>query len=287
MANNTKSYLQDRKVILKPIVKQGGMNPKGHDGEFMYTGTEVDFVLPYNINKGRLESILTPDEQKYFEELLDEDLSIHKKVDNYWYKFGIKVRKDDNLMQRGYELDLNDPIDYLRWKLLQVQPIVAPSWEARNDKGEYRFALVDEAQLNEAKSQRADRKKEAYMFLGSIENSRSKMYDFLRVMGKKPSPTATPEFLKGAIDDLIENPKTLSEVLAVIHDENYDMKLFVEDAVEVGAIEKRQRKYYLPGGDPINPADPTLNGTIAVLKEYKRDTDDIYLKILTQINESK
>lgn len=281
------NFLEDRKVILKPISKPGGMNPKGHDGEFMYSGTEVHFVLPYNIRKGRLESILTREEQEFFEKVLNEDLSIHNKVDNYWNTFTVKIRKDDRLMRNGYELDLSDPIDNLRWRLLKIQAHVAPSWNERHDRGEYTFALVNEEEMVESRAKVADKKKDAYIFLGKVESSPSKMINFLRVCGKRPSNTATVSFLKGEIDKLIEDPKTIDLVLSIINDENYDMKLFIEDAIEVGAITKKGKKYFLQGGDVINANDPTLEGTVSQMNIYKRDTDDIYLRIDKQIKNSK
>jgi hypothetical protein len=279
-------FLEDRKVILKPIMKPGLMNGAGHDGEFMYTGTEIHFCLPYNIKKGRLESILSREEQAFFEHELGENLSIHNKVDNYWNKFFVKIRKDDRLMRSGYDLDLNDVMDNLRWRLLKTQPHVAPSWNERYDRGEYTFALVNESELVESKARITDKRKEAYKFLGKIGTSPSKMINFLRVYGKKPSKTATVDFLNAEIDKLIENAATIDSVLRIINDDNYEIKLFIEDAIEIGAILKKGRKYFLQGGDAINENDPSLDGTVSQLKIYKRDTDDIYLRIDTQIKKS-
>lgn len=281
-----KNYLENRKVILKPIIKPGGMNPAGHDGEFMYTGSEVHFVLPYNIKKGRLETILTKDEQAFFENELNEDLSIHNKKDNYWHAFTVKIRKDDKLMDTGYEMDLSDPIDNLRWRLLKIQSHVAPSWEDRYKRGEYKFVLVSEDEMTDSRALIADKRKDAYMFLGRIENSPKKMKDFLRVYGKRPSETASVNFLKGEIDKLIDDTNTIDSVIKIINDSDYEMKLFIEDAVDVGAILKKGRKYYMQGGDAINENDPSLEGTVKQLTEYKRDTDDIYLRIDNQIKNS-
>lgn len=282
-----KIFLEDRKVILKPVVKPGGMNPKGHDGEFMYSGTEVHFVLPYNINRGRLQTILSKEEQKFFEDALDEDLSIHAKENNFWHTFRIKIRKDDRLMKSGYELDLSDPIDNLRWKVLKLCPNVAPSWNERYNRGEYSFALADIHELTENLAKMADKRKKAYKFFGKIDTSKKKMRDFLRVYGKTASESSTLDFLNGAIDALIDNKSTIDRVIEIIDDEDYEMKLFIEDAVECGALRKETGKYLLQGGDSINKLDPTLRGTVEQMKLYKRDTDDIYLKISTQIKNSK
>ena len=280
-----KTFLENKKVILKPIVKAGGMNAEGHDGHFMYTGTEVQFVLPYNAKKGRLETILTPEEQDFFEEVLDEDLSIHKKKDNFWHSFRIRIRKDDKLMEMGYELDLSDPIDNLRWRVLKLNPAIAPSWVERNKRGEYKFALVDANELIETKARKTDKKKKAYIWLGSVEHSPSKMINFLRVYGVKPAPDANPTWLKQEIDKYIEND--LDKVLKIIDDKDYNMKLFIEDAVDAGAIVKKNRKYFLPGGDPINDNDPSLKGTVSALNKYKEEGDDIYLRIEAQIENDK
>lgn len=280
-------FLEDRKVILRPVTKPGGMNPAGHDGEFMYSGTEVHFILPYNIRKGRLETILNKEEERFFEDLLDENLSIHAKKDNFWNTFAVKVRKDDKLMSHGIEFDLSDPIDNLRWRLLKLQKYVAPSWKERFNRGEYQFALVDADEIVESKARMADKRKEAYMFLGKIDGSTAKMRNFLRVYGQNPSENAKSDFLKAEIDKLIDNKTTINDVLSIINDEDYDMKLFIEDAVDCGAMLKKERKYFLQGGDAINENDPSLKGTVDQMNIYKRDTDDIYLRIDTQIKNVK
>ena len=282
-----KKFLEDRKVVLRPIIKSGGMNPKGHDGEFMYSGTEIHFVLPYSIRKGRLENPLTPDEQEFFEKSLGEDLSTHKKEDNFWHTFRIKIRKDDALMQNGYELDLNDPVDYLRYKVLLIHPDVAPSWRERFRKGEYKFAMTEKDELVENTARIADKKKKAYLFLGKIDGSQERMRNFLRVYGKSVSDGANTDFLISEIDKLIEDKKNLDKVLEIIEDPNYEMKLFIEDAVECGAMLKKGRKYYLQGGDAINENDPSIVGTVEQLNKYKDEVDDIYLRMDTQIKNYK
>lgn len=282
-----KSFLEDRKIIVKPIIKAGGMNKEDHDGYFMYTGTEIQFVLPYSIKKGRLVTVLTKEEQAFFEEELDEDLSIHKKKDNFWHSFRIKLRKDEKLMSMGYELDLSDPIDNLKWRVLKEHDSIAPSWTDRNRKGSYKFALVDMDELVENKAKGTDAKKKAYIWFGGIENSKTKMRNFLRVYGNRPSDGATSDWLIGEIGSLIEDPRALKRVLSIIDDEDFAMKLFIEDAIEAGAIDKRTRKYYLPGGDPINENDSGLEGTVTALNKYKRDADEIYLRIEAQVKNNK
>ncbi len=264
------------------------MNPQGHDGHFMYSGTIVRFVVPVNVKRGTLENPLSETEQIFLEERLGEDLNIHKKgLDNYWRRFEIVIRKDDALVSNGFTLDLSDPIDYIRYKVLSIQPNVAASWEERYDRGEYTFALVDTAQMVDTEAINVDRKKEAYLFLASIENSNDKMRDFLRVFGRVTSADATTGYLKTELDKIISTTNTLNRMLAIINDENYELRLFIEDAVDCGAIVKTGNKYSLPGGDYINPVSPNLEGTLSMLKKLKKETDEIYLIIETQIKESR
>jgi hypothetical protein len=281
------SFLENKTVRLMPILKDGGMNPKGHDGEFMYSGTIVRFVVPLNVRKARLEDPLTREEKMFFEDDLDEDLNIHKKKDNYWKKFEIVIRKDDKLMNDGFEMNLEDSIDYLRYKVLLIQPNVAPSWEERFDRGEYMFALVDDsAQVNEDAA-KVDRKKDAYIFLSKVESSRDKMLSFLKVFGKRQAGNATVEFLKSEINKIIEDPINLNRMTALITDDDYDVMLFIEEAVECGAIRFSNKKYTLPGGDYLNQNNPYLGGTIEAINKLKAATDEVYLTISTQIKESK
>lgn len=278
-----------KKVKLMPIVKGGGMFEKGHDGEFMYTGTVLRMVLPYDVRHHKYPQVFDSiEEQTAFEILLGADLNMYsQKKDGFWSKFEVKIIKDDKLMKYGYVLDLSDPMDALKYRVLKHVPQIAPSWAERYDNPAYRLAMVADGELEEEIVKKVDNKKKAYMFLGKIESNKQQMIDVLRVLGEAPAKNASTEFLKSNIDNYIEDPNKLPKLLAIISDPNYEMKIFVEDAKDCGAIILRERKYYLAGGDLINPADPTLAGTISVLKKYKEETDPIYLMLLSQIENSK
>jgi hypothetical protein len=279
--------LENRVIRLRPIIRAGGMFNKEHDGAFMFTGTSIRFVLPFDARNNKWPKIFKDlDEQAAFELLLDVDLNFYKKENNFWKTFQIKITKDENLMKNGYKLDLSNPMDALRYRVLQVLPQIAPSWDVRNHDAQYKFAIVDEQEMESIRSKNVDKKKTAYIFLGKVENSKKKMSDFLRVYGLMPPADASTDWLKGQIDDLIENPKTLNVVLSIINDPNYEIKLLIEDAVLCGAIEKKNKKYLLPGGDPINSADPTLEGTVAKLITLKNETDDIYLSIKAKVEQN-
>ena len=269
------NYLINKKVKVVPVIRNGGWLPEDHDGAFMYTGCFLETCLPVDSRRKQLVQILTRDEQAFFEKelfLKPGDLSIYKKEDNYWHSFRIKLDKE------GLSLDLADPIDNLKWRVLVVEPRVAPSWEQRYASGAYTFAIKDEEIETEARYVKGSRRKDAYKFFGKIENNEEKMRNVLRVYGSDPGPKVKRKTLYNKIDELIEDDRTLDKILAVFNDPHFEMKIFIEEAIRCGAIEKKETRYYLPGGDKIG-------GTQLQAIDWLKDglNQEVYLKIKNQI----
>ncbi len=273
--SENKNYLIDKKVKVVSVPRNGGWLPEDHDGAFMFTGCYFETCLPIDARRKQLVQILTRDEQKFFEnELFLEagDLSIYKKKDNFWHTFRVKIDKE------GLALDLADPIDNLKWRVCNVAPRIASSWEQRYQSGAYIFAIKDEEVETEAKVAKANKRKDAYKFLGKIENSAEKMRNVLRVYGKDPGKSVKTSVLYTKIDELIEDDKTLTKLLSVINDTHFEMKIFLQDAIKCGVIEKNETRYYLPGGDKIG-------GTRLEAMDFLKDplNQDVYLRIKNQI----
>jgi hypothetical protein len=272
------TILIDKKIRVEPVFKrhQRSMFPAGHDGEFMYSGCRRGYPLPLDIKRNQLMTILTKEEQSFFEKELDMnpgDLSTYKKKDNFWHKFYVYIDKN------GLTLHLSDPIDNLRWRVLKVCPEVAPSWEERNNSAEFIFALVDEDYLINDEVKKSDKLKRAYKFFGSIENSAEKMRNFLVVYGKKPPLNAKMDFLKSEISKIIEF--NIDGFLAISEDKNFEMKLFIDNCLEIGALYKEGRtKVALPGGDIIGN---TMDETIEFLRNKKNS--DIYATLKAKLDQ--
>ena len=270
------AILTDKKVKVVPVYRDGGWLPEGHDGEFMFTGTQYEFDLPISIKTGRLVNILTKEEQAFFETELflnPGDLSVYKKKDNYWHTFKVKLDKEPRI------LDLSDPIDNLCYRVCMVSPHVAPNWETRYQSAAFQFALQDEEIIVQEKVTKANKKKDAYKFLGKVENNPDRMRNVLRVYGNKVAPNTSTSVMYTTIESLIDDDKSLPKLLAVINDPNFEMKIFIEDALSVGAILKDGTRYSLPGGDKIGGV---LNDVIDYFKDAVNQ--DIYLKIKNQID---
>lgn len=239
---SSQGILFDKKVVLMPVTREGGMiTDKNHVGFFMYDGTKSEFVLPLRRYGGLLQ-ILTQEEQEFFEERLRVDLSFSKKKDNYWHTFRVTITKDSNFLEKGHTLDLSDPIQNLQWRILKVNPAVAPSWEDRFEDGAYRFALTDPNHQDVAKSVKADRMKTIYRHFASIDAVSVKMYDFLSVYwmqvpkSRRPDPQSSSDVFKSMIQDIIDSDP--NGYMRVIEDTNYETKLFLNRAMAAGYIDR-------------------------------------------------
>lgn len=284
-----KGYLQNKKVYLKPVIRGGKMitSPE-HVAYFQYEGAGNWFQLP----KNKLGSLVSPfnseEEKRFFEEYLDIDLNVNKKKDNFWHTFFVKVIKDYNLMHEGYVFNLADPLDNLRYRITKLQSHVAPNWESRTSRPEYRFALVEEGYAEEKEQNETNKTIEAFTYLGSIQNSARAMKDFLGVYYmekhelRNVPEDAEKEWLKKEVRKVIDNEVDLA--LKIINDPAAKIKNFILQGIRSGAIIKSARnKYDIPG----EGVSYTYNELIAYLTSAEEIKADVYLKIAAQIKVTK
>lgn len=247
--------LFEKKVRLVAVPRAGAMiEDQKHIGYFMYEGTKVRFVLPKSRSRRTLYPLLSAKEEEFFSEALGVDLNLYAKEDNFWHTFEVIIEKNETFMKMGIVFNLEDPFDNLKWRLLKIQPSVAPSWDQRFENGEYRFALVDEDVESSEKVSKVTQKEKAYKFLSKISNSATKMYDFLAIYSlsnvrtKRPSPEASRDTLYTEMAELIED--NIKAFLAIAEDPNYETKLLIHRGIGLGAIEKKiqSRDYFTSEG---------------------------------------
>lgn len=284
-----KGYLQNKKVYLRPVIRGGKMitSPE-HVAFFQYEGASNWFQLPKNRMGVLVDPFDSEEERTFFEKALDVDLNVHKKKDNFWHTFFVKVVKDYGLMHEGYVFNLADPLDNLRWRVTKLQEMVAPSWDERTNRGEYRFALVEEGYAEEVEQSNTNKTIEAYTYLGSIQNSIPKMKDFLGVyyLEKKEMKfvpeDADKDWLKKEIKKVIESEIDIA--LKIINDSDARIKNFILQGIRAGAIIKSARnKYDIPG----EGTSYTYDELVSYLTKAEEVKDDVYLKMAAQIKVSK
>jgi len=280
-----KGYLEKGKTILKPVERAGKMiSDKAHVGYFMFDGASVHFCLPTD-EKGVLVSpFKSEEEREFFEKELDVDLNVHKKKDNFWHNFYVKLTKDATFMLDGITFDLLDPLDNIRVRILKLQSNIADGWENRYNRPEYKFVLVPDDFEDTAAEEEMDMSEKVWTYWGSIKNSPKKIKDFLNIylMHKKSSKelprNASKEFL------IKEASKVMKEdrqgVHDIITDKDAQIKLFISKAIAVGAIQKAGINKYNISGEGIHY---TLNEIVDYMKKAEETTDDIFLKIKAQI----
>lgn len=293
--------LPNTQVHVKPILRSGRWLPDGHSGSFMYDHTVLGIQVPIDRQSGRLKNPLTKAEQEYFEtqaglDMEVGDLNPYKKKDNFWHDFRVAIRKSDDIVTDKtilMTLNLNDPLQYLQYKVLQVNTapdggVVAPSWQTRLDSGTYRIALVHEGQQNIEKVKRADLMKRAYKYLSKIDSSEEAMFDFLTIYylenskSARPSEDSSKDFYYSELQDLIDTD--LAGFSKIIEDaDNYEFKLLVHRGLKIGALVMTQ-------GDKIETVDgiPVGNGLKQAIQWFKDDRhQDEYLTLKNQIELNK
>jgi hypothetical protein len=261
-------------IKVEPVYREGQWLPKGHDGEFMYTTAVRSYVLPKSLDTGQYIKILSEDEQRFFEDKLHLEkgtLSFYKKDNEFWESKQMSVRIDKN----GIKLDLADPLDNLKWRILKANVReIAHSPAERFNMPTYKFMLVDTDYEVEEKATKSDKKKLAYTEFGKLQASETKMRNFLRVYGRKAAPNATREFLVATIDTILE--QELNKFLEIVQDKSFEAKIFIDDAIEAKAIVRKGKTgYALPGGDLIGN---TLEQTIEWINDPANSTEVLTIK---------
>jgi hypothetical protein len=235
--------LENRKIVISPIIRKRAFFPKGHDGEHTYTGCHKDYGLPISLKRrAYLDPFFNKDEQAKFEELLNlkpGSLNLYDLNSKFWGDFSLSLTKE------GEILDLNNPVDALWYRVLLVNPRFANN-ESQRSNQKCDFILIDKKEEQESKNKNAALKEEAIDYFTKIKGSKQKLYDTLRLLNKKPDKDATIEALKAKILEIIEEPISATSVtnighfLKIIKDPTKDLKLFILDAVDAGEIELKR-----------------------------------------------
>jgi len=296
MANKKKPILLDKKVQIAPIERANNISIKNQYGSVdiseatMLTGSSRSIVLPTNRRTGRLVDPLTKEEREFLEEELKMDLSVYAKEDNFW-KSGqaiIKLHKTSrNLNSAVVELNLNDPYDFLLYKIALVSGRVSNSWEDRYDKADYEFVIKDLDSEHVEELKFTEIQDVVLEFLLKNKSNRSKLRGLLRIYGgteqipRGIGPDTRTDFIYNELRKLTRSNKSVQSLYNILDldEATYEMKVFIEDAIAAGSIEKFGTTYKLQGGDTIGYG---VEEVVAFLSEKKNQ--DIKLRVKNQID---
>lgn len=265
--------LRKERIIVKHVPKMSGMisNPK----HVLYGGMAENAVRYFTIPRltsGMYVNILTDSEKEFLEDIMGLEynaLSIYKKVDNFWENKMVRLTKQDNL------LDLSDPDDYIKYKILLAnKDHIAPSLEVLNDfpKATYQFVIISEGDEIKTAKDNMSTTMLCYKEFGKVENN----IDILRTIvetldGRPTSPSVKIEFLQTKVNALIQADSKL--FLKTISDPYLNTKVLIKKCIEAGLISNRGNYLYLKSDNsPLceNNQEPTLSIASQYLNSPKR-----------------
>lgn len=248
--DNLINCLQNKLVTVKFIPQPNAINNPKH---VLYGGMAERATFTVTVPKlrsGTFKNVLTDDEKDYLEAALGLEvgaLNVYNKHDNFWSnntEGGIsKVR----LNKDGNTLNLADPIDYIKYKILLAnKDLIASSMQELQDhpKATYRFVLISDTDTNtEAKTKRTI-KSRCYAEFGKIEEKADILKTVIETITGKPLASNTKlEFLQNKAWELIEaDPKVF---LSVVQDKLLETKVLIQKCIEAGLISKRANYLYL------------------------------------------
>lgn len=260
--------LRNERIYVRWVPKDNGL-PKNH----VAYGSRVDgaytsFVVPVLRSTGQYKNILTNAEKDFLEEALGLDynaLSVYKKENNYWDNYRVRI---DNAKE-GIHLDLSDPEDYIKYKvLLANSEFIAPSVQERIDrpKNTYQFEMVRESEEDSIETAKMDAKMQSYKEFMKIESDLDTMRVLVELLDARPySANEKAVFLKSRISSLIESdPK---KFLSQITDPLLHAKVLIRRGTEVGVLAKRGDYYYLKS-DNSPLCDAGENPTLSIAARY-------------------
>lgn len=181
-------------------------------------------------------------EQEFFEKELGIDLNpTLPKLQNFWR--GDK-RGRVTLKKEGAELNLRLPMDMLRFKILMANiAYIAPSYDVRRNKASYEFMIIDQGSVVSRRVEQAELVAKASKRYLEITSSIPSMKGFIKAIGRTIPGNHNEDWLKGEILTVLE--ESHSRFLSIVDDPLYNKRMFVQEAVDAGAINKMNDKRYV------------------------------------------
>lgn len=259
--------LRNERIIVRHIPRQSRMvtNPKHILYGGMAESAKRTFVVP-RLSSGRYVNVLTDAEKDFLEDIMGLEvnaMSIYNKVDNFWDDSNdggiskVTLTKQDNF------LDLSDPEDYIRYKILLAnKDLIAPSMKELEDrpKATYQFVIIAEGDETKAAKKGMTTIMQCYALYGKLEDDVDAMRVIIETMtGVTIHKNTKKEFLQTKINELIQSNSKM--FLKIASDPLLQTKVLIRKSIESGLIAHRGNQYYIKNGNiPMcDDGEPTLN----------------------------
>lgn len=174
--------------------------------------------------------------------------------------------------------DTDNPLDYIRVKILKASPFVANSIR-EFDEGLYPralFVIIDEAEEVEAKASKIAMKNKAFMEVAQL--SKERKIQLILILKGKNLKGKSDDFVDVEMDNLLE--KEAQSLLSLLEKDKEDVALraLVVEALQKNVLQKKGAKYYY--------FDAMLGSDIEDVIKYFKDVEnqELKLRIMSQLN---
>jgi len=294
------SFLEDRIVDVKPVESSGKWETllvKGQEMKkepHLYNKIKRSYQVPLNGERkgGGVKIILDSNrrvliekyikefpngmtQQEFFERELKLDLNpMLPKEDNFWRS---DRRSRVTLTKKGTTLNLMIAFDMLKYLILMSETVrICPNYEERTNKQSYEFMIVSQGLVTSKKVQDAALRTKAYIAYGQLVSDKAQMIGFIKSLGRAIPATYTEDWLKAEILEQLENDN--SRFLGIINDPLYKKRIFVQEAIEAGSIQRKSKsRYALENGTELGD----LTGAINYI--YDPEHQELKMSIASQI----
>lgn len=298
------SFLKDQILMVKPVESSGKWNNllvKGQDMKndpFILGKVKRSYQVPLNshYNGGGVKIVFDhqkkvlikkyedsfPEgmtEQEFFEKELGVDLNPRLSKDSNFWRNDRRGRVI--LTKEGLRLNLNNSIDMLRYKILMVNSSkISPSYDERKNSQSYEFMIVNENSLVSKRVEAAEVEANAYVKFAEIIRTPDTMIGFIKSLGKSVPIKYTNDWLKTEVLNVLKTD--VNKFLSIIEDPLFEDRIFVQEAVEAGALKRmNDKRYVTDGGIELGDLLSTINWL------NNGDNQGARLRIKSQIEMSK
>jgi len=298
------TFLQDRIVKVKPVESSGKWsnllvaNQDNKKDPFLYNKVKRSFQVPLNSEaRGGGVKVILDDQrrvkiQKYMEsfplgmtqkEFFEKEIGVNLNPMaapdvNFWR---VDRRSRVILTKEGLTLNLNLPMDMLKYQiLLSNKNLISPSYEERDTRATYEFMIVDEGKVTTQKLAEASVKANAYVKFAEITSSKASIIGFIKSLGRGIPASATEDWMKNEVLTIVESRPEY--FLEIVNHPQYNERIFVQEAVEAGAIiRKADRRYTLDNGAELGDLTDVVNYIL------NPDNQEVKMRIKAKIEMSK
>jgi hypothetical protein len=172
-------------------------------------------------------------------------------------------------------------MDMLKYQiLLSNKNLISPSYEERDTRATYEFMIVDEGKVTTQKLAEASVKANAYVKFAEITSSKTSIIGFIRSLGRGIPASATEDWMKNEVLTIVEGQPEY--FLEIVNHPQYNERIFVQEAVEAGAIiRKADRRYTLDNGAELGDLTDVVNYIL------NPDNQEVRMRIKAKIEMSK